>query len=157
MPIKDLYREFGKVRTIEDKVADKITEFAGSMKFVYVHSLWFALWAVLNLGLFGIGFVFDEYPFGLLTMIVSLEAIFLSTFVMISQNRQAKASEIRSQLDFETDVKAEKEIEIIMETLRRIAQKTGVEIDDLVKEIRRLHREEEKFLEKEKSFDGKVE
>lgn len=149
MWIRDSHKEFAKARTVEDRIADKITEFAGSMKFVYAHFLWFVLWPILNLGLFGIGFVFDEYPFGLLTMIVSLEAIFLSTFVMISQNRQAKASEIRSQLDFETDVKAEKEIEIIMETLRRIAQKTGVKIDDLVQEIQKLHREEE-LLKKEK-------
>ena len=130
MAAKHVHREFVKSRTLEDKIADKITQFVGSMKFVYAHSFWFALWIIINLGIFGIGFSFDKYPFGLLTLIVSLEAIFLSTFVMISQNRQAKASEIRSQLDYETDVKAEKEIEIIMETLRRIAQKTGVEIDD---------------------------
>lgn len=150
MAAKHAHREFVKLRTIEDKIADKITQFVGSMKFVYVHSSWFALWIIINLGIFGIGLTFDTYPFGLLTLIVSLEAIFLSTFVMISQNRQAKASEIRSQLDYETDVKAEKEIEIIMETLRRIAKKTGVEIDDLVEEIQKLHKEEKKLIEKEK-------
>jgi uncharacterized membrane protein len=60
------------------RIADKITSFAGSMPFVYLHILWFGIW---------IGFRVEKYPFGLLTMIVSLEAIFLSTFVMISQNR----------------------------------------------------------------------
>ena len=150
MAAKHAHREFVKLRMIEDKIADKITQFVGSMKFVYVHSFWFALWVIINLGIFGIGFIFDTYPFGLLTLIVSLEAIFLSSFIMISQNRQAKASEIRSQLDYETDVKAEKEIEIIMETLRRIAKKTGVEIDDLVEEIQKLHKEEKKLIEKEK-------
>jgi uncharacterized membrane protein len=65
-------------RRRENRVADQITRFAGSMKFVYIHAIWFGLWIVLG---------FDDYPFGLLTMIVSLEAIFLSTFVMISQNR----------------------------------------------------------------------
>ena len=150
MAAKHAHREFVKLRMIEDKIADKITQFVGSMKFVYVHSFWFALWVIINLGIFGVGLTFDTYPFGLLTLIVSLEAIFLSTFVMISQNRQAKASEIRSQLDYETDVKAEKEIEIIMETLRRIAKKTGVEIDDLVEEIQKLHKEEKKLIEKEK-------
>ena len=63
---------------VQDRIADAITSFAGSMPFVYVHVVWFALW---------IGFRVEAYPFGLLTMIVSLEAIFLSTFVMISQNR----------------------------------------------------------------------
>ena len=62
----------------ENRVADQITQFAGSMRFVYIHAIWFGLW---------IGLGVENYPFGLLTMIVSLEAIFLSTFVMISQNR----------------------------------------------------------------------
>src|SRR3954467_5809284 len=63
---------------LEDRIADAVTEFAGSMRFVYIHIIWFAAW---------IGFGVEGYPYGLLTMIVSLEAIFLSTFVMISQNR----------------------------------------------------------------------
>jgi len=62
----------------ENRFADQITRFAGSMKFVYLHAIWFTLWILLGA---------EDYPFGLLTMIVSLEAIFLSTFVMISQNR----------------------------------------------------------------------
>jgi uncharacterized membrane protein len=63
---------------LQNRIADAITAFAGSMPFVYVHILWFALWIALGV---------EKYPYGLLTMIVSLEAIFLSTFVMISQNR----------------------------------------------------------------------
>jgi uncharacterized membrane protein len=62
----------------QNKIADAITRFSGSMAFVYIHIIWFGCW---------IGFGVEKYPFGLLTMIVSLEAIFLSTFVMISQNR----------------------------------------------------------------------
>jgi len=65
------------------RLADQITEFAGSMRFVGLHVVWFAVWIGLNL----FGPKFDPFPFGLLTMIVSLEAIFLSTFVLISQNR----------------------------------------------------------------------
>jgi uncharacterized membrane protein len=65
-------------QSAENRIADTITRFAGSMPFVYVHVLWFTLWIVLGV---------ERYPYGLLTMIVSLEAIFLSTFVMISQNR----------------------------------------------------------------------
>src|SRR5689334_23934633 len=67
-----------RAASIENRIADAITRFAGSMAFVYFHILWFAGWII-----FGV----EGYPFGLLTMIVSLEAIFLSTFVMISQNR----------------------------------------------------------------------
>jgi uncharacterized membrane protein len=65
-------------RDLQNRIADTITRFAGSMLFVYVHVAWFALW--LGLGV-------EDFPYGLLTMIVSLEAIFLSTFVLISQNR----------------------------------------------------------------------
>jgi uncharacterized membrane protein len=67
-----------RAQNVQSRIADAITAFAGSMAFVYVHILWFALWVSIPL---------EKYPFGLLTMIVSLEAIFLSTFVMISQNR----------------------------------------------------------------------
>lgn len=91
----------------QDLVADKVTNFAGSLKFVYIHAAWFGVWIALNIGLAGLSHEFDRYPFGLLTMIVSLEAIFLSTFVMVSQNRQAERSDIRSQLDFETNLRSE--------------------------------------------------
>src|SRR5256885_4719538 len=91
----------------QDRAADQITSFAGSLKFVYIHSIWFGLWVVLNLGILGASVKFDKYPFGLLTMIVSLEAIFLATFVMVSQNRQAARADIRSELDFETNLRSE--------------------------------------------------
>lgn len=68
-----------RARSVQNRLADAITRFAGSMWFAYLHILWFAVWILAGL---------ERYPFGLLTMIVSLEAIFLSTFVMISQNRQ---------------------------------------------------------------------
>ena len=91
----------------QDRAADHVTNFAGSLNFVYIHSAWFAVWIAINVGILGSAIVFDKFPFGLLTMIVSLEAIFLSTFVMVSQNRQAARSDIRSQLDFENNVRAE--------------------------------------------------
>jgi uncharacterized membrane protein len=74
-----------RARSLQNRIADAITRFAGSMVFVYVHIVWFALW---------IGFRVEKFPFGLLTMIVSLEAIFLSTFVMISQNRGDAARQV---------------------------------------------------------------
>ena len=91
----------------QDRVADAITSFAGSLNFVYLHSLWFGVWILLNVGLLGAALKFDKFPFGLLTMIVSLEAIFLSTFVRVSQNRQAARADVRSELDFETNLRAE--------------------------------------------------
>jgi uncharacterized membrane protein len=73
--------------SLQSRIADAITTFAGSMPFVYIHIAWFAVWITINEGLIGRDLAFDPFPFGLLTMIVSLEAIFLATFVMISQNR----------------------------------------------------------------------
>lgn len=124
-----------QLRNFEDKAADAITKFAGNMNFVYFHAIWFGFWIAAGLGYFGRGYEFDTFPFGLLTMIVSLEAIFLSTFVMISQNRGAEKAEIRSQLDYETDLQSEKEIGIIMRTLVRVAEKQGVNISDLTEEM----------------------
>jgi uncharacterized membrane protein len=77
----------------ENRMADRITTFSGSMMFVYLHVLWFASW---------IGFGVEAYPFGLLTMIVSLEAIFLSTFVMISQNRADEKREVVANQQWQT-------------------------------------------------------
>jgi uncharacterized membrane protein len=78
-----------RAANVQNRIADTITDFAGSMRFVYIHVLWFGLW---------IGLGAERYPYGLLTMIVSLEAIFLSTFVMISQNRaDAKRQIIANQ------------------------------------------------------------
>jgi hypothetical protein len=78
-----------RARSVQNRIADRITGFAGSMRFVYIHIAWFGCW---------IAFGVEDYPYGLLTMIVSLEAIFLSTFVMISQNRaDAKRQVIADQ------------------------------------------------------------
>jgi uncharacterized membrane protein len=103
---------------LQDRAADAITRFSGSMLFVYLHVGWFVLWVVYNVAAPS---GFDRFPFGLLTLIVSLEAIFLSTFVMISQNREAQRSDIRSQLDFETNVLGEVWTEMI-------AAKLGIEM-----------------------------
>jgi uncharacterized membrane protein len=94
-------------RRTEDRVADQVTGFAGSLSFIYIHTAWFAFWIAVNAGVFGASLVFDDFPYGLLTMVVSLEAIFLSTFVLVSQNRQAARSDIRSDLDFENNLRSE--------------------------------------------------
>jgi len=104
---KDERRLVQSLLDAQDLVADKVTSFAGSLNFVYIHTIWFGIWILLNIGLLGKADEFDKFPFGLLTMIVSLEAIFLSTFVMVSQNRQAERSDVRSQLDFETNLRSE--------------------------------------------------
>jgi uncharacterized membrane protein len=98
---------YARLSTAQDRAADAITAFAGSLPFVYLHAVWFIVWILMNEGVWGRAAVFDPYPFGLLTMIVSLEAIFLSTFVMVSQNREAARQNIRADLDFETNLRSE--------------------------------------------------
>jgi len=82
-----------RAENVQNRIADAITDFAGSMRFVYLHVLWFGLW---------IGLGAESYPYGLLTMIVSLEAIFLSTFVMISQNRADAKRQVIANLEWKT-------------------------------------------------------
>ncbi len=99
--------EFERESTFIEKFADTITQVVGSMSFVYVHIIWFGIWVLINMNMTNMK-PFDPFPFGLLTMIVSLEAIFLSTFILISQNRITERSEMRSEVDYKVNVNAEK-------------------------------------------------
>ncbi|CAB4675009.1 unannotated protein [freshwater metagenome] len=118
---------FVRLKKTQDNVADRVTSFAGSLKFVYLHAMWFGIWIVLNIGLIHLGIKkFDKYPFGLLTMIVSLEAIFLATFVMVSQNRQAKRSDLRAQIDFESNLRS-------LIIITHLAAKDGVDLQHVDK------------------------
>ena len=96
-------------RHLQDRLADAMTSFSGSMLFVYLHIFWFGAWLLVNTGRVGIP-PFDPFPYGLLTMIVSLEAIFLSTFVLISQNRFSDEADRRSELDLQIGLLAEHEL-----------------------------------------------
>ena len=114
-----------ELRSLEERVSDRITTFAGSMSFVYLHSAWFGVWILVNLGILAAALggalqPFDPFPFGLLTMVVSLEAIYLSTFVMISQNRQAAIADRRAEMDYEVNVRAEAEICKILSLLEAL-------------------------------------
>jgi hypothetical protein len=110
-----------RAESVQNRVADRITAFAGSMRFVYLHVLWFGCW---------IGLGAEKYPYGLLTMIVSLEAIFLSTFVMISQNRA----------DAKRQVIADEQWKTVQEEDRQNKQllKLSEQILELTKEVRSL-------------------
>jgi len=101
------------------RIADWIAWFSGSMLFLILNGGWFIIWIVLNTLPVGIP-AFDPYPFGLLTMIVSLEAIFLSCFVLISQNRQAQKDKVRADIEYEVNIKAELEIAHLHEKTDRI-------------------------------------
>jgi CRP/FNR family cyclic AMP-dependent transcriptional regulator len=130
---RNVNEEIAEHLTPLQRIADWIAWFSGSMQFLAVNTAWFTSWIVINT--FNVGLPkFDPFPFGLLTMIVSLEAIFLSIFVLISQNRQAEKDRLRSNIDYEVNVKAEMEIaqlhdktdrlnERMLETLARLEKK----------------------------------
>ena len=102
-------------KSLENRVADQITRFAGSMTFVYLHIIWFAAW---------IGLGVEHYPYGLLTMIVSLEAIFLSTFVMISQNRADEKRQVLADHQWQTVQEEDQQNEQLLQLSNQILELT---------------------------------
>ncbi|MEH1800077.1 MAG: DUF1003 domain-containing protein [Nostoc sp.] len=116
-------------RNLQDRIADTITSFSGHIVFVYVHIVWFGAWIVLNTGRIGVH-PFDPFPYGLLTMVVSLEAIFLSTFVLISQNRLSEESEYRTNLNLQIALLTEHEVTRVLQMLDAIQDKMGIDNDE---------------------------
>jgi uncharacterized membrane protein len=108
---------------LQDRIADAITRFAGSMPFVYVHIVWFGLWIALGV---------EKFPFGLLTMLVSLEAIFLSTFVMVSQNRADEKRALLAEHQWQLVQAEGRQNEELIGTSRQILELTK-EIHSLTK------------------------
>lgn len=116
-------------KTPIDTVADFFTNFFGSLWFLIANAVFFIGWIALNTPEFG--FVpFDPYPYGLLTMAVSLEAIFLSILVLMSQNRQSRISEVRQRVNFEVDVLAEAEVTKVLKMLAEIQEHLGIQKKD---------------------------
>jgi len=109
------------------KVAGAITGFCGSFLFVYLHIIWFGVWLLWNTGLLGLE-PFDAYPFGLLTTTVSLEAIFLSMFVLINQNRMTELADQRADLDLQVNLLAEYEITKVLRIVDAISDHFDIEV-----------------------------
>jgi uncharacterized membrane protein len=104
-----------RAESVQNRIADQITTFAGSMWFVYIHIVWFGCW---------IGLGVEKYPYGLLTMIVSLEAIFLSTFVMISQNRADAKRQVVADLQWKTVKEEDRQNEQLLDLSNQILELT---------------------------------
>ena len=124
--IAGLERDFENRRTLVDRIADAIGTFSGSFLFVAIHILWFILWFLINTGVLPIAPKFDPYPFILLAMIVSVEGVLLSTFVLMKQNRMQEKVDTRAQLDLQINLLAEKEVTKTLQLLRAIASKLEV-------------------------------
>ena len=115
---RNLTEEIMQHSNVLERISDWLAWFSGSMPFLITHSIWFISWILLNR--FILSRPFDDYPFGLLTMIVSLEAIFLACFVLISQNRQAQKDKVRADIEYEVNIKAELEIAHLHEKTDRM-------------------------------------
>src|SRR6267378_3291962 len=119
------------------RIADWIAWFSGSMAFLILNGGWFIIWIAINTLPLGI-YHFVPFPFGLLTMIVSLEAIFLSCFVLISQNRQAQKDKVRADIEYEVNIKAELEVAHLHEKTDRIYENMMARFEKLEKSMASL-------------------
>jgi uncharacterized membrane protein len=153
-----------QAKSREDRIADAITGFTGSMPFVYLHLVIFGLWIVINLGWIPGIKAFDP-SFVLLAMAASVEAIFLSTFVLISQNRMQSAADRRADLNLHIDLLAEHEVTRMITLLTAIGERLGVEeshdpeLEELGKDVKpervldRIDEVEQEVVEKEKKTE----
>jgi CRP/FNR family transcriptional regulator, cyclic AMP receptor protein len=128
---RNVNEEVAAIRTAVERVADAIAAFSGSIPFLLLHAAWFVAWVAWNTLRPG---GFDPYPFGLLTMLVSLEAIFLSVFVLLSQNRQAAKDRVRSDIEYDVNVKAEMEVAALHAKMDRLHEQ-------IVERLRRMGKE----------------
>ena len=126
--LRDLERVRREKRSGTEKALDGITAFAGSLSFVVVHAAILIFWLLANTGRLGIG-KWDPYPFVMLAMAASVEAIFISTFVLIGQNRQSQDADRRAELNLQIDLLAEHEITRLIEMVEAIAKRLDVPLD----------------------------
>jgi uncharacterized membrane protein len=116
-------------RTPVEALADALTRVAGSTGFLIFHVAWFGVWVVWNIGLFGLE-PFDPFPFGLLTMVVSLEAIFLSIFVLMSQSRESAIAELREEMMLQVNLRMEEEVTKTLQLVAGLYTRLGQRVGD---------------------------
>ena len=126
-----------KSRSAAERVADKVTTFAGSTPFIVLHIIWFGGWILINEGTIPGISPFDPFPFSFLTLVVSLEAIFLTLLVLMSQNRMAKEADKRAHLDLQINMLDEQETTLILRVVQKIANHLGLEeeMDESMKDL----------------------
>ena len=119
-------KDFLEQRTLAERAGDSVAGFAGSIFFVIIHSLLLLIWVAVNHGVVHRIRPFDPYPFSLLAMIVAVEAVFLSSFILMRQNRMTKRAERRDHLNLQVDLIAEKEITKLLQMVRAICGQMGL-------------------------------
>jgi uncharacterized membrane protein len=124
--IARLEQQFLERRTVVQRIGDTIGAFAGSMAFVVLHIVVLTLWFLINSGTLPLIRPFDPYPYMFLSMAVSIEAVLLSTFVLMKQNRESKRAEQREQLTLQIDMLSEQEITKALQLLQRVCDRLGI-------------------------------
>lgn len=127
--IKSFKAKANAKRSAAEKFADWLTAYFGSVLFLAINAVWFIIWITINTGLIPGIKEFDPFPFGLLTMMVSLEAIFLAIIVLISQNREARIGELREEVDLQLNQLSEEEITKIIKMLTILMKKQGIDVE----------------------------
>ena len=148
--------DFNRQRSFSHRLVDGIADFCGSMLFVSLHIVIYGAWILINLGVLRIAPPFDPYPFMLLSMLVGLEAIFLSTFVLMKQNRMGQRADDRAHLDLQVNLLSEREMTLLLEMVQGISHKLGVrtphsELQELLEEtsVEAMATELQKAMESE--------
>lgn len=135
--IQELEKETLQSLTLAEHLVDKITSFAGSSPFILIHIAWFSIWIVINSGLISTIQPFDPFPFFFLSLIVSLEVIFLSLLVLMSQNRMTKEADKRAHLHLQINMLSEQETTMILRMVQEITKHLGIKenIDNSFKDL----------------------
>ena len=136
--VADMQQSLEESRTMVDRIADLIGGFSGSMSFVAIHIVWFTLWFLINTGVFPFIPKFDPFPFILLAMIVSVEGVLLSTFVLMKQNRMQRRSDIRDHLNLQIDLLAEKEVTKSLQLLLAICREMKIHVEEKDPELHEM-------------------
>jgi uncharacterized membrane protein len=120
--------QYGADRTVMQVAADRLNDLASSPRFLAIHAIWFTVWILWNVGVFGLA-AFDPFPFGLLTLVVSLEAIFLSIFILMAQKRESAIAELREELGLQVNLRIEEEVtktlQLVTGLYTRLGHRTG--------------------------------
>jgi uncharacterized membrane protein len=133
--IAKLEEEALERRTPAERASDSIVKLIGSTAFLLLHLLLVVTWAALNLNVIPGVKAFDPFPFGILALIVSSESVFLTIFVLISQNRMARAAERRSHLDLQVGMLAEQELTMVLQMLNKLCEHAGVDVKAAAKRV----------------------
>ncbi len=136
--VANLERSFEEAKTLPDRIGDAVGSFAGSLLFVSLHGAWFAAWLLINMGYLPGVRAFDPYPFAFLSTIVSVEAVLLSSFVLMKQNQAQRRSDHRDHLNLQIGLLSEKEITKTLQLLSEVARKLKVDEEHLDEELQEM-------------------